>query len=153
VLEESLTEFNGALVLITHDRYMMDRVATMVLGLDGFGDAELFADQTQWEVWQRQQEVKRATDARPEMPATASRAPAVKKKLSYIEAREYETIEQRVADAEEVLKVKVAALQDPAIASDGPRLIAASAEVEEAQKAVEALYARWAELEEKQSQM
>src|SRR6266436_1534961 len=44
VLEESLTEFNGALVLITHDRYMMDRVATMVLGLDGFGDAELFAD-------------------------------------------------------------------------------------------------------------
>jgi len=153
VLEESLTEFNGALVLITHDRYMMDRVATMVLGLDGFGNAELFADQTQWEVWQRQQEVKRATDARPEMPATASRAPAVKKKLSYIEAREYETIEQRVADAEEVLKVKVAALQDPAIASDGPRLIAASAEVEEAQKAVEALYARWAELEEKQSQM
>src|SRR5206468_3791306 len=93
------------------------------------------------------------TDTRPEMPATASRAPAVKKKLSYIEAREYETIEQRVADAEEVLKVKVAALQDPAIASDGPRLIAASAEVEEAQKAVEALYARWAELEEKQSQM
>src|SRR5204863_2102789 len=83
VLEESLTEFNGALVLITHDRYMMDRVATMVLGLDGFGDAELFADQTQWEVWQRQQEVKRATDARPEMPATASRAPAVKKRLSY----------------------------------------------------------------------
>src|SRR6059036_39395 len=52
VLEDSLAEFDGALVLITHDRYMMDRVATMVLGLDGFGDAELFADQTQWEVWQ-----------------------------------------------------------------------------------------------------
>ena len=153
VLEESLTEFNGALVLVTHDRYMMDRVATMVLGLDGFGDAELFADYTQWEAWQRQQEVKRAADTRPEKPATPDRAPAGKKKLSYIEARECETIEQRVADAEEVLKVKVAALQDPAIASDGPRLIVATAEVEEAQKAVDALFARWAELEEKRSQM
>jgi ATP-binding cassette subfamily F protein uup len=153
VLEESLAEFNGALVLITHDRYMMDRVATAVLGLDGCGDAELFADYTQCEDWQRQQETKRSADARPEKPSAAARAPAGKKKLSYIEARERETIEQRVAAAEDVLKAKIAALQDPAIASDGPRLIAASVEVGEAQKAVDTLYARWADLEDKQNQL
>src|SRR5438309_11193238 len=52
VLEESLSEFPGALVLVTHDRYMMDRLATVVLGLDGLGEAETFSDYSQWEIWQ-----------------------------------------------------------------------------------------------------
>src|SRR5262249_57978675 len=58
VLEESLLEFRGALVLVTHDRFMMDRVSTIVLGLDGFGNAERFADYSQWGTWQRSQEAK-----------------------------------------------------------------------------------------------
>ena len=49
VLEESLTDFPGALVLVTHDRYMLDRVSTVVLGLNGEGGAEVFADYSQWE--------------------------------------------------------------------------------------------------------
>ena len=52
ILEESLLEFRGALVLVTHDRYMLDRVCTSVLGLDGRGDAERFADYSQWDAWQ-----------------------------------------------------------------------------------------------------
>src|SRR5215475_6633725 len=65
VLEESLLEFAGALVLVTHDRYMMDRVSTVVLGLDGNGGAESFADYTQWESWQaeRKQPVRTAQPA------------------------------------------------------------------------------------------
>ena len=55
ILEESLLEFKGALVLVTHDRYMLDRVSTIVLGLDGSGGAERFADYSQWDAWQRQQ--------------------------------------------------------------------------------------------------
>ena len=51
ILEESLLEFTGALVLVTHDRYMLDRVSTVVLGLDGRGGAETFADYSQWELW------------------------------------------------------------------------------------------------------
>ena len=72
-----------------------------------------------------------------------------KKKLSYLEAREFSTIDQRVAEAEQFLREKTVALDDPAIASDGPRLLAAHAEMEAAQKALDTLYARWAELEEK----
>jgi len=152
VLEESLLEFAGALVLVTHDRYMMDRVATSVLGLDGFGEAEAFADYSQWEIWQRQREIQKSCESRLERSTASSlRLPAAKKKLSYIEAREYETIERRIAEAEETLQTKRAALEDPSIASDGPRLLAASAELEAAQKAVDALFARWAELEEKQT--
>src|SRR6202034_226770 len=52
ILEESLLEYRGALVLVTHDRYMLDRVSTIVLGLDGHGGAERFADYSQWETWQ-----------------------------------------------------------------------------------------------------
>src|SRR5204863_6268415 len=48
VLEESLLEFPGAVVLVSHDRYMLDRVSTMVIGLDG-GEGNFFADYSQWE--------------------------------------------------------------------------------------------------------
>src|SRR5260370_16843178 len=51
ILEESLLEYTGALVLVTHDRYMLDRVSTIVLGLDGKGGAQTFADYSQWEEW------------------------------------------------------------------------------------------------------
>jgi ATP-binding cassette subfamily F protein uup len=150
VLEESLLEFRGALVLVTHDRYMMDRVATDILGLDGLGNAERFADYLQCESWQRSQEAKSANTTAGEA-AVSTRPAAVKRKLSYLEAREYATLEDRIAEAEQTLEAKRAALQDPAIASDGPRLLAISEEIEDAQKAVDQLYQRWAELEEKQS--
>src|SRR6266566_4207224 len=150
VLEESLLEFSGALVLVTHDRYMMDRISTILLGLDGLGNAEQFADYSQCETWQRSQEAK-ATEAAPARnTAGTPRSSVTKRKLSYIEAREFATIEDRIARAEQTLQAKRAALQDPAIASDGPRLLAVSAEIEEAQRIVDLLYARWAELEEKQ---
>jgi ATP-binding cassette subfamily F protein uup len=150
VLEESLLEFQGALVLVSHDRYIMDRVSTTVLGLDGLGNAERFADCQQWEAWQRSQEEK-AGEAAPAPAKSAPRPPATKRKLSYIEAREYATLEERITSAERTLETKRSALIDPAIASDGPRLVALSTEIEEAQKLVDLLYARWAELEDKQS--
>lgn len=151
ILEESLLEYRGSLVLVTHDRYLLDRVSTIVLGLDGKGGAESFADYTQWEVWQ--DERKRV----PEGPGISARTvpsavepPAQgRKKLSYLEAREYAVIEQRIAEAEQRLQSKRSALEAPAIASDGPKLVAAQAEMEGAQSDLDKLYARWAELEEK----
>jgi ATP-binding cassette subfamily F protein uup len=74
-----------------------------------------------------------------------------RKKLSYLEAREYETIEQRVADAEHVLQNMRLQLEDPGIVSDSQRLLAAQAQMDEAQEQVDTLYARWAELEKKKT--
>jgi ABC transport system ATP-binding/permease protein len=134
------------LVLVTHDRYWLDRVSTLVLGLDGRGGAERFADYSQWDVW-------RGERARPKVRAEkGERAAAVvvgKKKASYLEAREYEGIEERVHEAERVLELKRGALQDPGTTKDGRLLEQAYREVEDAQAAVDAIYARWAELEEK----
>lgn len=148
ILEESLVEYPGALVLVTHDRYMLDRVSTTVLGLDGHGGVERFADYSQWEAWiaerQTLKEPARAEKSKPAQPVAVA-----KKKLSYLEGREYATIEQRIAEAEELLQAKRAVLDDPAIASDAPRILAAQAELDQVQKAVDQLYERWHVLEEK----
>jgi len=150
ILEESLLEFRGSLVLVTHDRYMLDRVSTVVLGLDGQGGVETFADYSQWEMWQ----AERKQPAQPSVrvisrDSASTAAPPARKKLSYLEAREYDGIEQRIAEAEDLLQAKRAQLEDPAIASDGPRLLSAHAGMDAAQKQVDTLYARWAELERK----
>jgi ATP-binding cassette subfamily F protein uup len=155
ILEESLLEFQGSLVLVTHDRYMLDRVSTVVVGLDGLGGIGMFADYSQWERWLEEREHTAASKSgeKSSQPVGSDRerpSPG-RKKLSYLEAREYETIEQRVADAEEVLQAKRLQLEDLAIVCDSERLIAAQAEMEEAQDKVDTLYARWAELEKKKS--
>ena len=146
ILEENLLEFPGALVLVTHDRYLLDRVSTVILGLDGDGGAERFSSYAQWEEWlDERTRVKNKAEA----VAVAAATVQSKKKLSYKDAREYETIEARVAEAEAELARAKAALEDPAVFSDHTKSVEASAAHEAAQKVVDGLYARWHELEEK----
>jgi len=146
ILEESLLEYTGALVLVTHDRYMLDRVATIVLGLDGQGGAERFSDYSQWEQWR-----SAATEEAPAADVAPSprAATADKKKLSYLEAREFAGIEALVESAEERLQIARAMLESPALATDAIALTTALAEVEQAQAQADGLYARWADLTEK----
>ncbi|MGZ4831690.1 MAG: ABC-F family ATP-binding cassette domain-containing protein [Terriglobales bacterium] len=150
ILEESLLEYRGALVMVTHDRYLLDRVSTVVLGLDGMGAAERFADYSQSDAWHKARKQSMAAESRRDRtPIVRTATASIKKKLSYLEAREFATIEQRIAEAEQTLAAKRSAFDDPAIASDGPRLLAAEAEMLGALRVVDELYARWAELEEK----
>jgi ATP-binding cassette subfamily F protein uup len=148
VLEESLTDFPGALVLVTHDRYMLDRVSTVVLGLDGQGGAEVFADYSQWE------QARALKPARVEREAATPRAAAgaPKKKLGYLDAREWEQMEQKILAAEQSLDAARAAMQAPEVVSDPIALQQRYAEMQAAEAEVEKLYARWAELEGKMEQ-
>jgi len=146
VLEESLTDFPGALVLVTHDRYMLDRVSTVVLGLDGEGGAEVFADYSQWE------SARSAKTARIEKEAPAPRpVPSIRKKLSYLEAREFDQMEQRILAAEESLDAARASFEAAGVVSDPVALQQGYAAMQAAEAEVEKLYARWAELESKVS--
>jgi ATP-binding cassette subfamily F protein uup len=154
ILEDSLLEYTGALVLVTHDRYMLDRVSTIVLGLDGKGSAEMFADYSQWEQWRGNKvEEAIAPGATGKAVASVSAGPASnaggKKKLSYLEAREFAGIEAAVEAAEERLQKARHTIEDPAVAVDAVRLTAALAEMDAAQAEADGLYARWAELTEK----
>jgi ATP-binding cassette subfamily F protein uup len=154
VLEESLLEFRGALVLVTHDRYLLDRVSTTVLGLDGSGSVGQFADYSQWEQWLEERQrvskaIARTADRETAAAGSATTVTAAKKKLSYLEAREYATLEERISDAETQLKAARAGYEDPSIASDAARLLATEAELKRAQRLVDQLYGRWEELEAK----
>ncbi|HEY1756732.1 MAG TPA: ABC-F family ATP-binding cassette domain-containing protein [Bryobacteraceae bacterium] len=145
ILEESLLEFEGALVLVTHDRHLLDRVSTIVLGLDG-GRAEAFADYSQWAA---EKAARNKVKPKAAVPAAPAIAPApVKKKLSYIEGREYESMEQKIHDLEAALTQKRASLQEAGL-KDGRLLERIYREIEVTQQEVDLLYARWAELEAK----
>lgn len=152
VLEESLSDFPGALVLVTHDRYLLDEVSSQLLALDGTGQATFFADYAQYAAARTA-----ASDAASEpvkgqaVPARRPvRRPEGVKRLTYLERREWEGMEERILAAEEWLQSATAAVNDPAIASDPVALQNRLAELASAQEAVEILYARWAELEAKQ---
>jgi ATP-binding cassette subfamily F protein uup len=151
VLEEALLEFPGALVLVTHDRYLLDRVSTRLLALDGRGGATEYADYPQWEIGQRAAaEGIRAPAPRPRSARPTAAAPAEKpRKLSYREQREWEQIEARILEAEQHVARCQQAADDPAVASDHKALGERLSLLAEAQAAVDQLYTRWAELEVK----
>ncbi|HEY2859369.1 MAG TPA: ABC-F family ATP-binding cassette domain-containing protein [Terracidiphilus sp.] len=153
ILEDNLLEFPGALVLVTHDRYLLNRVATTVLGLDGQGHIGQFADFGQWEQWIDDRQAAAADESNSAAAAqsvnSAPSAPATKKKLSYLEAREFAAIEQRVEESDARLSSARAKLESPEIASDASALQNALAELAAAESESEILYARWAELTEK----
>jgi len=144
VLEDSLLEFAGAVVLVSHDRYMLDRVSTTVIGLDGDAGG-IFADYSQWEASRNDQpSAEKSMVKEPRLPAAAE---APKKKLSYLEQREWDGTEAKILEAEEEL----AGLQREldAAGSDVKRYTASYEKLQAAQQRVEDLYARWAELESK----
>jgi ATP-binding cassette subfamily F protein uup len=156
VLEDSLLEFPGALVLVTHDRWLLDRVSTMLLALDGQGNAEWFADYAQWET----AKARKATGKRGSAPVSQTRSRAEagqtssapkRKGLSYREQQEWDKIEQKLAEAEATVATCEVAAYDPAIVADAAALRTRYAALEIAQAEVERLYTRWAELEQKRA--
>jgi ATP-binding cassette subfamily F protein uup len=146
VLEDSLAEFEGGLVLVTHDRFMLERVSTTILALDGQGGAEAFADYAQWEAAR----AGRPAPAR-ETAAATPRERRRTRRLAYQEQREWDGMEQAILEAETAADHCQRAVDDPAIASDPAALQSRYAALGAARAAVDRLYARWAELEAKQA--
>jgi ABC transport system ATP-binding/permease protein len=143
VLEESLLDFPGALVLVTHDRSMLDRVSTRILALDGEGGADFYADFPQWEAARSQPPAAKTG------PAAAPRERNRARKLSYKEQNEWDQMEAKVLDVEERLAEARRLAEDPAIAADAAALQKRFTEMAALQEESDRLYQRWAELEEK----
>lgn len=146
-LEEALESFPGALILVTHDRAMLDRLASDILALDAQGNATIYATIDQ--ALAATKPPKPGKPAKQSSPAPAFPAPPAKKKLSFNEQRDLETIEQRIHDAEARVVKAEAALNDPKVMANHERMHDACEELSKAQANVAALYARWEELEAK----
>jgi ATP-binding cassette subfamily F protein uup len=158
VLEESLTGFDGAVLLVTHDRYFLDQVATTILAFDTRPGAPRgvvpFASLGQWETWRAEEAAAAKAAIAEAAPAPASNETATaaggrRKKLGYLEQREYDTLEETLARAETALREARADSERPEHASDHAKLLALIAAVDERQAEVDRLYARWADLEAK----
>ncbi|MDX9833674.1 MAG: ABC-F family ATP-binding cassette domain-containing protein [Desulfobulbus sp.] len=151
VLEESLSEFPGALVLVTHDRFLLDQVCTAVLGFDGQGGWDYFADYEQWleALQQQEQAALKKVRAAPPPAATSSSTAARPGRLSYLDQREYEGMEGQILVAEARLAEVEALMASPKVMTDPVQLHRCWEEQQELQTKTEQLYDRWDELEQR----
>ncbi len=165
VLEESLLEFPGALALVTHDRYLLDRVSTALLGLDGKGGAKIYADYAQWQQHAEREAKAReqaaqgrgaaAKSAAPAPAAVARAAPAAAAAKGFIrpltgkERRELEGLEDKLAKAEEAVTMLQERIGTQKVVNSPSLMATACSDLALAQKEVERLYGRWTELSER----
>ena len=148
VLEESLTEFPGALVLVTHDRYLLDRVSTAVLGLDGQGGAQLYADYWQWE--QAASAPRRTAKPQRRPPPPKPRVRAARRRSSPTWKRANGSRWKRAFSKPSRNSKPSAPRCNRPMWCPTARACMPATRLQDAEAAVDALYARWAELEAKQ---
>ena len=148
LLEGALEEFPGAVVLITHDRHMLDRLCTQLLGLHGDGHWGNYGSVEQWQLADRERQAEVASPAQ-EVPARGAASRVRKPGLTYLEKKEWDEMEARILAAEAEAAVFQAELEDPATATDHEKLHAAYEARRAAKAKVDELYARWQALEAK----
>lgn len=140
VIESSLRDFPGAVVLITHDRCLMDQLCTHILGLGENREQELFSDYLQWEKAIEQQTSKPISESPSAPPKRTQNTP----KLTYKEKIEFEGMEEAIVKAEADLALLAKELEDPTRQTpERYRLLS------DASARLELLFARWEELERK----
>lgn len=138
-LEESLLEFPGALVLITHDRYMIDRICSSVLSLGNPEKTEIFADYAQWEA-STQKAVKEKSSQIPNQS---------KSKLSYQGKKELEAIERKITKHEQEVCSLNHLLEEEEVAQNPARLSEICSAIALVETQIEQLYLSWEELDKK----
>jgi ATP-binding cassette subfamily F protein uup len=139
-LEESLIDFPGAVVLITHDRCMLDRICNTLLALGDPDQNTLYADYSQWEA------SLKAPAPSEKLKEKKKETSAPKAKLSYAEKKEYEAIEGNISKLEEEVRKYNHLLGEPDIAENPARLSEICTAIALAETQIEQLYLRWQDL-------
>jgi ABC transport system ATP-binding/permease protein len=147
VLESSIDEFAGAVVMVTHDRYLLDRMSSRILALGTREGAKEYAALSQWEAAQNApvvEEKKKTTASDSTRVSTPS-----KKKLTWNEQKELDGMEAAILKQETIVYELQAQANDPAVISDHAKSRTVYEQLGAAQAKVDQMYARWAELESK----
>lgn len=150
LLEESLDGFPGAVILVTHDREMLDRLASRIVVLDGKGTQQICPSLGQ-AIRVLNDSTKPAAVKQESKPKSSNQNKArdtnQPKKLSYKDQRDFDTMEERIMNAEQALRKAQSALSDPKVVADRTKMSIACTTLDEAQSLVNMLYSRWSELE------
>jgi ATP-binding cassette subfamily F protein uup len=146
VLENFLSEYQGCVLIVSHDRYFMDRLVDHLFVFEGDGEIRDFpGNYTQYRIWLKDQEKKPETKA-PAPPPVPVQQPVEKKKKGFKEKREFETLEKEIPALESekqsiTEKMSSSDLSFDQIQQLSDRLIAINLEIE-------AKELRWLELSE-----
>jgi ABC-type multidrug transport system ATPase subunit len=150
-LEEMLVEFGGTALVVTHDRYFLDRVATAILAFEGDGRVVRYAGNHESYRAQRAtaeaQRARQQQQARAAAPKKTERTVQRTVRLSHSEERELEGILPRIEEAEAHISRLEARLSDPELYAAGGDARALLDELEQARALAASLMTRWEELE------
>ncbi len=147
LLQEVIADYDGTVLIVSHDRDFLDRTVTITLGLDGSGKVDIVAGG--YEDWQKRREPPAAAKA-PVSARPAPAAPKVQTKLTYKDQRDYDLIPDRIRAIEAQIARDEEALHDPDLYTRDPKRFAAlTAAIDKARAERDEAEERWLELAEK----
>ncbi|MFM5885244.1 MAG: ATP-binding cassette domain-containing protein, partial [Novosphingobium sp.] len=153
LLQEVIADYDGTVLIVSHDRDFLDRTVTVTLGLDGSGKVDIVAGgYADWEKQRAARSAKSPGSVRVERSRdteTPTPPPPKKAKLSYKDQRDYDLLPARIEDIAARISRDEAALHDPALYTRDPAKFAALTKAIEAARAEkDAAEERWLELAE-----
>jgi ATP-binding cassette subfamily F protein uup len=154
LLQEVIADYDGTVLIVSHDRDFLDRTVTVTLGLDGSGPVDVVAGG--YADWEKQRKARAAAQPvvgksapRAEAPAPAAQMPAKKAKLSYKDQRDYELLPKKIEELDAAIARGEAQLADPDLyAKDPKKFDALMAALEKVRADKDAAEERWLELAE-----
>ncbi|OYU36961.1 ABC-F family ATP-binding cassette domain-containing protein [Novosphingobium sp. PASSN1] len=153
LLQEVISDYDGTVLIVSHDRDFLDRTVTITLGMDGSGKVDVVAGG--YADWEKQRKARLA--GKPVARETADKPaaapppppPSKKAKLTYKDQRDYELLPDRIAELEKAIALDEAALADPDLYTKNPaRFAALTASLDKARAEKDAAEERWLELAE-----
>jgi ATP-binding cassette subfamily F protein uup len=139
ILEQSFIEFPGAILIVSHDRYLMSRVCTTILGFVKKGTIIQTADYLQFE--QEWDQTSSSNNSKDLQQSTSSST-----QNSFFNKKEIQSLERKIATIENKIAQATLQLHDPNISSDGEKLIAIQSEIDSLQSNLDSLMEKWLEL-------
>mgnify|MGYP000589701494 CR=1 FL=1 len=145
LLQEVIADFEGTVLIVSHDRDFLDKTVTITLGLDGSGKVDIVAGgYADWEAKRRAPVAAKAKATRTEPAAAPTPPPPASTKLSYKDQRDYELLPARIEELEAAIAKGEAILADPDLyTSDPQRFASISKGVENARSEKDAAEERW----------
>ncbi len=152
LLQEVISDYEGTVLIVSHDRDFLDRTVTVTLGLDGSGKVDVVAGG--YAEWEKQRKERSASSAKSSKPVAATQSaapppPPQKTKLTYKDQRDYDLLPARIAEIDKAIARDEAALSDPALYTRAPEKFAALTKaIENARAEKDAAEERWLMLAE-----
>jgi ABC transport system ATP-binding/permease protein len=147
LLQETIADFDGTVLIVSHDRDFLDKTVTLTLGLDGSGTVDIVAGG--YADWERKRQVRHVGASKTAAPSPPSAPPKAATKLTYKDQRDYDLLPKRIEEIEAAIARDEALLADPDLYVRAPgRFAALTAAIAKARAEKEAAEERWLMLAE-----